>query len=340
MKNNLYKSKKTLTCLILYFTAGMSFFVEGAFAEDKLHVLTSTSTFVEGAFAEDKLHVLTSTSTLKSLTESIAGDRINLDSIIKGLQNPHFIAPKPSYMLKAGKAQLLIFIGMDLEVGWLPRIIMGARNPKIQQTGSGYLDASLFVTALSVPKGKADRFFGDIHPYGNPHYLLDPLRAVQVSLGIARKLAELDPKNKDYYLENQKSFEQKIKEKMKVWRQRLQDSAVKKLVAYHSSFEYFLSAFQIELVGLIEEKPGIAPSVKHLLSLIKKMKKNQSTCILMSSFYNNKRAKKLQSSIPVHIEVVDIETGGAKRVKDYFSLIEGIIQSIENCGVFAKKLKR
>ena len=320
MKNNLYKSKKTLTCLILYFTAGLSFFVEGAFAEEKLNVLTSTST-------------------LKSLTESIAGDRIDLDSIIKSLQNPHFISLKPSYMLKAGKAQLLIFIGMDLEVGWLPRIIMGARNPKIQQTGSGYLDAGLFVTALSVPKGKADRFFGDIHPYGNPHYLLDPLRAVQVSLGIASKLAELDPKNKDYYLENQKSFEQKIKKKMKVWRQRLQDSAVKKLVTYHSSFEYFLSAFQIELVGLIEEKPGIAPSAKHLLSLIEKMKKNQSTCILMSSFYNNKRAKKIQSSLPVHIEVVDVETGGAKGAKDYFALIEGIIQSVENCGVFAKKIK-
>ena len=140
--------------------------------------------------------------------------------------------------------------------------------------------------------------------------MLDPLRAVQVSLGIALKLSELDPKNKDYYLENQKSFEQNIKKKMKVWRQRLQDSAVKKIVTYHSSFEYFLSVFQIELVGLIEEKPGIATSEKHLLSLIEKMKKNQSSCILMSSFYNNKRAKKIQSSLPVHIEVVDIETEG------------------------------
>ena len=320
MKNNFYKSKKILTRLILYFTAFLSFFVEGAFAEEKLNVLTSTSS-------------------LKSLTESIAGDRIDLDSVIKGGRDPHFISPRPSYMLKAGKAQLLIFIGVDLEVGWLSRIIMGARNPKIQPAGSGHLDASRFVKVLSVPKGKADRFFGDIHPYGNPHYLLDPLRAVQVSQGIANKLAELDPKNKDYYLKNQKSFEQKIKEKMKVWRQRLQDSAVKKLVTYHSSFEYFLFAFQIELVGLIEEKPGIAPSAKHLVSLIEKMKKNQSSCILMSSFYSNKRAKKIQSSIPVHIEIVDIETGGAKKAKDYFALIEGIIKSIENCGVFAKKQK-
>ena len=143
---------------------------------------------------EGKLNVLTSSTNLKSLTEYIAGDRIQLKSVLKGPQDPHFLPAKPSYMLKARKANLLIFVGMDLEVGWLPSIIEGARNPQIQKDNHGYLNASQFIQALSVPEGKVDRFFGDIHPYGNPHFLLDPVRAVQVSMGNQSKAFSLGSK--------------------------------------------------------------------------------------------------------------------------------------------------
>lgn len=290
--------------------------------------------------AEGKLNVLTSSTNLKSLTKFIAGDRIHLESILKAKQDPHFLSAKPSYMLKARKVDLLILVGMDLEVGWLPNIIQGARNPNIQQGQPGHLDASQFIEALSVPEGKVDRFFGDVHPYGNPHYLLDPLRAVQVSKGISRKLSEMDPKNKDHYLNNQKLFEQKVEEKMKIWRKRIEDSGVKQLVTYHSSFEYFLQEFQLKQIGLIEEKPGIASSAKHILGLIKQMKESQTSCILMSSFYSNERAKKIKLSTPVHIETVAIEVEAFKEVTDYFLVIEGIVQAIKNCGAFVKGQKK
>ena len=285
--------------------------------------------------AQEKLNVLTSTTNLKSLTAVIGGDRINVDSIIKGVQDPHFIAPKPSYMLKARETDLLIFIGMDLEIAWLPSIIMGSRNPKIHESQQGHLNASQFIKALSVPKGKADRFFGDIHPYGNPHYLLDPLRAVQVSQGISETLAELDTKNKAYYLENQKQFKRLVLEKMTIWKQRVKASGIKKIVSYHGSFEYFRKAFDLAYVGMLEEKPGIAPSAKHLLKMVEKMKDSQSYCLLMSSFYNNERAKKIQKSIPVLIEVLDVEV--TKKVTDYVLMIEAIVQAIERCGAFSKK---
>ena len=310
------------------FKTGIIFFIyflqTSLFAQERL---TEKST--------EKLNVLTSTTTLKSLTSVIGRDRINLDSIITGVQNPHFIAPKPSYMLKARKAGLLIFIGMDLEVAWLPSIIQGSRNPKIQESQPGHLNTSQFIKALSVSEGKADRFFGDIHPYGNPHYLLDPLRAVQVSKGISEKLGELDTKNKAYYLENQKQFEKLLLEKMKDWQKRVKNSGIKEFVSYHGSFEYFREAFDLGFIGSIEEKPGIAPSAKYLLNLIEKMKASGVSCILMSSFYNNERAKKIQQSTPVFIEVLDIET--SKKTTDYILLIESIVQSIENCGAFAKK---
>ena len=289
--------------------------------------------------AQEKLNVLTTTMNLKSLVESMAGDRVYVESITKGPQDPHFLSAKPSYMVKARKADLLILAGMDLEVGWLPNIIHGARNPQIQKGQSGYLDASQFIKALSVPKGKVDRFFGDVHPYGNPHFMLDPVRVIQVSTGISERLSLLDQENKEHYLKNQKQFEKNMMEKVKIWERRIKKSGVTKIVTYHSSFEYFLDRFQLSHVGLIEEKPGIPPSAKHILQLIKKMKDSQSSCILMSSFYRNKRVKKIKKAIPVHMETVPIEVEALEKVKSYELVIEGVVEAIENCGQFDKDKK-
>jgi len=271
--------------------------------------------------SKNRLNVLTSTMNLKSITEKIGGNKIQLESITRGSQDPHFLSAKPSYMLKVSKADLLIFVGMGLEAGWLSSIVKGARNLQIREGQIGYLDASQFITPLSVPKGKVDRFFGDVHPFGNPHFLLDPLRAVQVSKGISQRLSLLDPKNEAYYIENQKKFEKSIKEKMKIWSKRIKDSSVTKIVTYHNSFEYFLDQFQLNLVGLIEEKSGIPPSAKHVLKLIKKMKASQCSCILMSSFYNNKRIMNINDAIPVHIETTAIEVMALKKLKNYVFVI-------------------
>ncbi len=286
--------------------------------------------------AEKKLNVLTTTTSLKSLVESVAGDKVYVESITKGPQDPHFLSAKPSYMVKARKADLLIVAGLDLEVGWLPNIVHGARNPQIQKGQSGYLDASQFIKALSVPKGKVDRFFGDVHPFGNPHFILDPVRGVKVSKEIGQRLSLLDPENKKHYMENQKQFEKNIMEKMKAWERRIKNSGVTKIVTYHSSFEYFLDRFNLNLVGLIEEKPGIPPSVKHILQLIKKMKDTQSSCILMSSFYRNDKIKKIEKALPVRVETVSIEVGALKKAKNYELVIEGVVEAIENCGQFDK----
>ena len=287
--------------------------------------------------AKEKLNILTSTMNLKSLVQNVAGDRVYVESITKGPQDPHFLSAKPSYMVKARRADLIILVGMDLEVGWLSNIIHGARNPQIRKGQTGYLDVSQFIKALSVPKGKVDRFFGDVHPFGNPHFMLDPVRAVQVSMGISQRLSLLDEENKNYYTNNQKQFEKKMREKIKLWKRRIKKSGVTKVVTYHGSFEYFLDRFQLNLVGSIEEKPGIPPSAKHILQLIKKMKNSQSSCILMSSFYRNKKVNKIKKAIPVHMETLPIEVMALEEAKNYELVIEGIVQAIENCGKFDKE---
>ncbi|MCY4321032.1 MAG: metal ABC transporter substrate-binding protein [Bdellovibrionaceae bacterium] len=281
--------------------------------------------------SQKKLFVLTSTKTLQALIQKIAGDLLKIESLIKAKQDPHYLSAKPSYMLKANKADLLVLNGLDLEVGWLPNVIKGSRNPKIQKGKPAYLDVSDFIKPLSVVETKVDRFFGDIHPLGNPHFLLDPIKAIKVSKAIADKLSEMDSSNQSLYKKNQEEFEKNIFNKVKEWKQRIEQSKIKKIVSYHSSFEYFLERFNLQLVGLIEEKPGIPPSSKHVLQLVKKMKEEQVVCVLYSSFYQTKWTKKVKDMTKAQVYSVAVEVGALETVKNYTMLIEEIVQAIESC---------
>ena len=286
--------------------------------------------------AEGKLHVVTTTTNLRSLTQSIGGDQVRVESLTQGPQDPHYLPAKPSLTLKVRTADLLILNGLDLETGWLPHIVFGSRNPRVQEGRPGYLDVSGFIQALSVPKGKVDRFFGDIHPFGNPHFLLDPVRAVQVSKGIRQKLSELDPKNRAVYMKNQKALERHLMRKLREWEKRIRASGVKSIVSRHSSFDYFLKRFQLRLTGLIEEKPGIPPSAKHILALIQKMKETGVSCVLVSGFYSGQWAEKIKETLPVHTEITAIEATALKEAKNYTLVIEGVVKAVENCGKFAE----
>ena len=282
------------------------------------------------------LHVVTTTTNLRSLTQSIGGDQVRVESLTQGPQDPHYLPAKPSLTLKVRTADLLILNGLDLETGWLPHIIFGSRNPRVQTGRPGYLDVSGFIQALSVPEGKVDRFFGDIHPFGNPHFLLDPVRAVQVSKGISQKLSELDPKNQTVYMRNQRTLERHLMKKLREWEKRIRASGVKNIVSRHSSFDYFLKRFQLQLTGLIEEKPGIPPSAKHILSLVQKMKETGVSCVLVSSFYSGQWAEKIKETLPVHTEIIAIEAKALKEAENYTRVIEGVVKAVENCGKFAE----
>ena len=312
-------------------TAILAFFAAGLLAGPPL-----------AAAAPDRgakpLKLVTTVMNLRSIAEAVGGDRIQAESIAKGPWDPHFLEAKPSYTLKARRAAALISNGMDLEAGWLPLIIRSSRNPQIQKGRPGYMEAGALIQPLSVPKGKTDRFFGDIHPQGNPHFLLDPARGIEVSRGISKKLSELDPEGRGVYTENQKIFAKSLRKKTKEWESRLAASGVKNIVSYHDSFAYFLDRFQLNLTGLIERKPGIPPSAKSLISLIKKMREAKAGCVLISSFQSGKGARKIKASLPhVHIETVAIEAMALPAARSYTLVIEGIVKAIENCGKAAKK---
>ena len=145
------------------------------------------------AFAAAEIRVVTTTTTLRSITERIAAGRVRVESVAKGPQDPHFVEAKPSYTVRLREADLLVAIGLDLEIGWLPNVIRGARNPKVAPGGPGHLEAGALVRAIEIPAGKVDRSQGDVHPLGNPHFVLDPVRAAEAARGISARLAALDP---------------------------------------------------------------------------------------------------------------------------------------------------
>ncbi|MFH1226629.1 MAG: metal ABC transporter substrate-binding protein [Planctomycetota bacterium] len=166
-------------------------------------------------WAEDKkLNVLTTTSDLKSITEEIGGKYVNVTTICSGNQDPHFAEAKPSTIISARKADLLVVIGLELEVGYESLIIEGARNPKIKPGNDGYLDVSQRVFLLEVPTGKIDRSMGDVHPFGNPHYWIDPYNARIIALNISNRLQAIDPPHKDEYQNNYSKFIKRIDEAM------------------------------------------------------------------------------------------------------------------------------
>ena len=167
--------------------------------------------------AAKKLNVVTSTTDMASLAQEVGGDNVVVDSIARGYQDPHFVEAKPSFLLKLKQADLLVVVGLQLEIGWLPPLITQSGNPRIQTGATGYLDASQFADILDVPTGPVTRAMGDVHPLGNPHYWLDPNNGRRIAKGIANKLAEMDPPNAATYQQRFQDFDKRLSAAQQKW---------------------------------------------------------------------------------------------------------------------------
>lgn len=272
--------------------------------------------------------VVTTTTDLKSITESVGGDRAAVTSIASGYEDPHFVDAKPSYMLKARQADLFIRIGLELEKAWEGLIIEGSRNIKIRVGNRGHLDVSQGIKRLQIPTQRVDRSMGDIHPYGNSHYWLDPLNAMVIAETIAKRLTEISPENKDYFLQNASEFKRRIDEKMKGWKAKMSPFKGKKIITYHNSWPYFARRFNLNVVDHIEPKPGIPPSSRHLIGLIRKIKSNNIKVILMEPFYSDRAPNFIASKTGAAIVKAANSVGGMEGADDYIQLIDRIIAKL------------
>jgi zinc/manganese transport system substrate-binding protein len=279
-------------------------------------------------FGADKLNVVTTTTNLASIAESVGGEHVSVTSIGSGDEDPHFIQAKPSYMMKAKKADLWIRVGLELEIGYEGLILQGSRNPRIQINTPGHLDASEGILKLELPTGKVDRSMGDVHPMGNPHYWLDPYNGKIIAKNICQRLKQLDPEHTEDYDRNLAAFLSKLDNAMAGWVAKLKPFEHSRIVTYHRSWPYFANRFNLDVVAELEPKPGIPPGPGHILEVINTMKSEKARVILMEPFYNRDDAEAVAKKTGAKVVVVPNAVN--EQVKDYIAMLDNIVNRLSN----------
>jgi ABC-type Zn uptake system ZnuABC Zn-binding protein ZnuA len=272
--------------------------------------------------ARAALKVVTTTQDLESLTKEVGGDKVEVVSLARGYQDPHNVDPKPSFIFNVSRADLLIAVGRELEIGWLPPLITQSRNAKIQPGAAGYLDASGNVKILEIPTGQITRAMGDVHPSGNPHYWLDPGNGRLIAQAILQKLGELSPGDKAYFSQRYADFDKRLAAGEKRWDATMAPYKGTKIVTYHRSWPNFMERFGLDVIGYVEPKPGIPPSPTHTLELVAEMKRQGVKLIVMESYFDAKTPEKIASEAGGKVVTLSPSVGGEKPATDYLQLFE------------------
>jgi ABC-type Zn uptake system ZnuABC Zn-binding protein ZnuA len=291
-----------------------------------LAALLGAAAFAAPAGAQ--LRVVTSTTDLYDIARAVGGARISATHIGEGYQDPHFIEAKPSFVLQLRRADVWAFVGLDLEAGWMPLLLDGARNAKIRRGGSGHLDVSRAIPLLDIPRGNVDRSQGDVHPLGNPHYWLNPENGRRIARLFRERFAQLDPAGAAAYTANERAFSQRLSAAEKGWADELAQIKGKPVVAWHTSWRYLADYTKMNIVGFMEPKPGVPPSPAHLAGLIQTMRRTGAKVIIMEPFYARKTADFVAARTGATVLVLPPSVGGTKAVPDYVALLKHDVEQL------------
>jgi zinc/manganese transport system substrate-binding protein len=267
------------------------------------------------------IKIVTTTMDMKSIAELIGGNKVSAQSIATGYQNPHFVDPKPSYIISLSNADLFVTVGLDLETGWSPQLLSSSRNPKIQKGSPGYVDASEGIGLLQVPSS-LNRGEGDIHIYGNPHYWLDPMNGKVIARNITNGLERIDPAGKAFYEANLNAFLTKIDSKLKEWEVKMTPFKGSKIIAYHNEWVYFERRFGLEIVDFMEPKPGIPPSPSQLVKVIREVTADKIKVIISSPYFTTSSSDVVAKQTGVKELTLATSTGAFSSIKNYFDLFD------------------
>lgn len=275
-----------------------------------------------------KLYVVTTTPDLASMAQAIGGDRVVVTCIGKPSEDPHYIQPKPSFIVALNRADVLVLVGMDLEIGWLPALLGQTRNAKIRPGASGYVDASVGIPPLDVPTEPVTRATGDVHPLGNPHYLLDPEAGKIAARNIAAGLKRAAPAAAAVFDAGLAKLLAEIDAAQAHAQQQLAPFRGAKLVTYHRSFTYFAARYGLEIIAQIEPKPGIPPSPSHLVKVAEQMRQAGVKVILQEPWHERRTADLLAKQTGARVLVVPVQTGGDPAAVDYPSTVKLLAEKL------------
>jgi zinc/manganese transport system substrate-binding protein len=272
--------------------------------------------------ARAAVKVVTTTEDLAALTREVGGDKVTVDALARGYQDPHFVEAKPSFIIKLHDAQLLVAVGRELEIGWLPPLITQSRNAAVQPGGRGYLDASLTVRILDIPTGQLTRAMGDVHPQGNPHYWLDPANGRRIAQALQQRLSELSPGDASYFAQRYADFDKRLAEAEKRWDAAIAPFKGTKIVTYHRSWPNFAERFGLDVIGYVEPKPGIPPSPSHTLDLMQEIKRQNVKIIAVEPYFDLKTPNAIARDTGAQVLVLAPSVGGVKEASSYIALFD------------------
>jgi zinc/manganese transport system substrate-binding protein len=274
-----------------------------------------------------KLNIVASTTDVADIIKAVAGDRANVECLMKGTQDPHSVEPRPSMVIKVRNADIVAVVGMDLDM-WANSVIEASRNSKVSKGGEGYLDMSKDIPKLEVPEGKVDARLGDVHIYGNPHYQLNPENGKIMADEILKKLSAFSSVDGPYFKANRDAFVKKLDESIAGWKKKMAPYKGQKLAASHDCLLYFFDAFSLVPAGYIESKPGIPPSPSEVIALENRIKDGKIKAVLVDQFFNKAEPEKLQADTGIKPVVISTCVDGIKGTEDYFKLFDYNVNAV------------
>ncbi len=274
-----------------------------------------------------KLNVVTTTPDLGAIAREIGGDAVDVKTLAKPSEDPHFVDAKPSHIVTLNRADVLIEGGAELEVGWLPPLLESARNGRLAAGSPGLIVASQGIRMLEVP-ATLDRSRGDVHSLGNPHFFIDPLSAKIVAAHIAEHFSQVAPESAPLFRANLAKFNAAVDAKFIVWQKLLAPFKGTKIVTYHNDFLYFAERFKLDVVETLEPKPGIAPSPAHLAQVIAKMNADNAHVILVQPYQNRRTAETVARQTNGIVLDVSQQPGAIKGTDTYVSLMDTLVRTI------------
>jgi zinc/manganese transport system substrate-binding protein len=279
-------------------------------------------------FAQAKLKVVATTADLGAIAEAIGGNAVELTTLARPTEDPHFVDAKPSFIVKLSKADALVEGGAELEIGWLPPLLEGARNPKLASGAPGHILCNQGIQLVEVPS-TLDRSKGDIHAAGNPHYMTDPVNARIVAQHLADSFCELDPKSSDTYRANLKKFTSELDARLAAWQKLMAPYKGQQIVAYHNSWPYFCERFGLKGDLFLEPKPGIPPTPAHLAEVITKMREEKAHVIIVDPYLNRRTAETVARNTDATVVDVTQFPGGVKGTEGgYIQMMDYLVNAI------------
>jgi ABC-type Zn uptake system ZnuABC Zn-binding protein ZnuA len=274
-----------------------------------------------------EIYVVTTDTILADIARQVGGDRVRVESLSRGTDDPHQVEPRPSMVVKLARAKVFARIGMDLDL-WADGVLDKAGNPQILRGGKGYADCSANIKVREIPPAKLDPSMGDIHVYGNPHYLLDPANGIVAAGNIAAALIRVDPANQPYYHQRFLQFGSAIKDRLSRWSEALAPWKGTEITVYHRSWVYFMARFGLKEFGTIEPRPGIPPSPGHINDLVRTMKSDRIRVILCENFRSRRFPDTVSQQTGAKAVYVPVSVEGEPAVDNYLKLFDTIVERL------------